>query len=53
MNEFLKFISQPRVSILGGMGFAVAYELLQHEYWEVGTAVLFTVTVLSFYLRTR
>ena len=33
MRDLLKFVSEPRVSILGGLGFILFYELLQDKLW--------------------
>ena len=52
MREFFKFITEPRVSILGGAGFVGFYELLQHQHWIEAFSVL-SITAVATWLARR
>lgn len=51
MREFLTFVTEPRVSILGGGGFVAFYELIQHEHWIEAVIVLSITALATWYAR--
>lgn len=51
MREFFKFITKPRVSILGGAGFVGFYELLQQQHWIEAVIVLGITALATWYAR--
>lgn len=49
MRDILKFVTEPRVSILGGLGFITFYELIQDNYWAYALLVAgITIIAVSF-----
>ncbi len=52
MRDFVKFITEPRVSILGGGGFVAFYELIQHEHW-IEAVIVLSITAVTTGLARR